>query len=49
LANHTVIPARSGKPNDIDHATELAEFADELWNDRNLDKSIAKTNRGAAQ
>ncbi len=30
----------------IDHATELAEFADELWNDRNLDKSIAKTNRG---
>jgi hypothetical protein len=32
----------------IDHATELAEFADELWNDRTLDKSIAKTNRGGS-
>jgi hypothetical protein len=32
----------------INHATELAEFADELWNERNLDKSTTKLNRGGS-
>ena len=32
----------------INHATELAEFADELWNERNLDKNTARPNRGGS-
>jgi hypothetical protein len=32
----------------INHATELAEFADELWSERNLDKSTARSNRGGS-
>jgi hypothetical protein len=32
----------------INHATELAEFPDELWSERNLDKSTARSNRGGS-
>jgi hypothetical protein len=36
------------RTNYINHATELAEFADELWSERNLDKSTARSNRGGS-
>ncbi len=36
------------RTNYVNDATELAEFADELWSERNLDKSTARPNRGGS-
>jgi hypothetical protein len=33
----------------IEHATELADYADELWNERNLRKYTGRSNRERSQ
>jgi hypothetical protein len=33
----------------IEHATELADFADELWNERNLSRSTGRSHRDDSQ
>jgi hypothetical protein len=33
----------------IHHATELADYADELWNERNLNKNAGRSNREESQ
>ncbi len=43
---HGISSRDDGRRSDyIEHATELAEFADELWNDRNLNKATGKLSR----
>ncbi len=33
----------------LDHATELADYADELWSERNLNKNTGRSNRDGSQ
>jgi hypothetical protein len=37
------------RTDEIEHATELADFADELWNDRNLSRNTGRPHRGGSQ